>query len=52
MDVAFLIDGEVGVALIDIRVQHPDFVTFAVRHDLLDLIHLGEIAAQVGGLEL
>ena len=51
-DFALLVDCELGIRLIDIRIEYLDAVLLAVVHDLLDLVHVGEVLGQVGCLEL
>ena len=48
---SLLVHGEACIGLVDVRVEHLDAVLLAVVHDLLDLIHVGEILCQVGRLE-
>ena len=51
-DLALLVNCELRIGLVDVRIEHLDAVLLAVIHDLLDLVHVGEILGQVGCLEL
>ena len=50
-DFSLLVDRKLGIRLIDVRVKHLDAAFLAVVHDLLDLVHIGEILREVGRLE-